>query len=207
MTERLNWTELNVRSVLDVWPYPKDLTFIRSLHLTLWLLPIRCRWSFSVQQQGWLVPEERRSSIDSPWKWQPVLRLIVPGCEPPFWRCSHLYAPFSVWIASDVASKFSTVTLLCKLGLKVRPTVTHHSVQALPLSKISLFKQPLVEEELCYPLHSLFLGRKVWCMLTVCLVFVFQGLFLLGVKFFRCMGNTHLKYSCFSKSLKCTSKS
>ena len=97
-----------------------------------------------------------------------------------------------------------------KCGTFIRndePTVTHHSVQALPLSKISLFKQPLVEEELCYPLHSLFLGRKVWCMLTVCLVFVFQGLFLLGVKFFRCMGNTHLKYSCFSKSLKCTSKS
>lgn len=115
--------------------------------------------------------------------------------------------PFSVWIASDGASEFSTVTPLCKLGVKVRPTVTHHSVQAFPLSKTSLFKQPLVEEELCYPLHSLFLGRKVWCMLTACLIFVFQGLFLLGVKSFRCMRNTHLKYSCFSESLKCTSKS
>ena len=119
----------------------------------------------------------------------------------------HVDAPFSVWIASDGASEFSTGTPLCKLGVKVRPTVTHHSVQAFPLSKISLFKQPLVEEELCYPLHSLFLGRKVWCMLTACLIFVFQGLFLLRVKFFRCMRNTHLTYSCFSKSLKCASKS
>ena len=194
-----------IRSVLDVWPYPKDLTFIWSLHLTLWLLPIRCRWSFSVQQQGWLVPEDPWSSIDSPWKLQPVL-LIVPRCEPLSWWCSHADAPFSVWIASEVASKFSTVTPLCKLGVKVRRAVTHHSVQAFPLSRISLFKLSLVEEELCYPLTSPFLGRKVWCMLTACLIFVFQGLFLLGVKFFRCMGNIHLKYSCFSKSLKCTSK-